>query len=148
MKKYFGVLLGLLFLAGGCSWSSLNPFAEKENTVPAAESGPSFNHYLWQGALDKLGFMPKEIEDKSGGIIVTKWVKMEGSPNDLFKVEVKIYSRELRSDGLQVRVEKRQFKDGKWIDVKADKALSAGIEHQILLQARNLYRKDLLSNKG
>ena len=92
--------------------------------------------------------MPKEIEDKSGGIIVTKWVKMEGSPNDLFKVEVKIYSRELRSDGLQVRVEKRQFKDGKWIDVKADKALSAGIEHQILLQARNLYRKDLLSNKG
>ena len=144
MKKYFGVLLGLLFLAGG--WSSLNPFAEKENTVPAAESG--VNHYLWQGALDKLGFMPKEIEDKSGGIIVTKWVKMEGSPNDLFKVEVKIYSRELRSDGLQVRVEKRQFKDGKWIDVKADKALSAGIEHQILLQARNLYRKDLLSNKG
>lgn len=79
---------------------------------------------------------------------MTKWVKMEGSPNDLFKVEVKIYSRELRSDGLQVRVEKRQFKDGKWIDVKADKALSAGIEHQILLQARNLYRKDLLSNKG
>lgn len=146
MKKYFGVLLGLLFLAGGCSWSSLNPFAEEENTVPAAESG--VNHYLWQGALDKLGFMPKEIEDKSGGIIVTKWVKMEGSPNDLFKVEVKIYSRELRSDGLQVKVEKRQFKDGKWIDVKADKALAAGIEHQILLQARNLYRKDLLSNKG
>lgn len=78
MKKYFGVLLGLLFLAGGCSWSSLNPFAEKENTVPAAESG--VNHYLWQGALDKLGFMPKEIEDKSGGHHCDQVGKNGGQP--------------------------------------------------------------------
>lgn len=146
MKRYFGILLGLLLLAGGCSWSSLNPFAEREKTVSTEESG--VNHYLWQGAQDKPSFMPKEVEDRSGGIIVTKWVKMEGSPNDLFKIEVRIYGRELRSGGLQVKVEKRKFADGKWVPVKTDKALVSGIKHQILLQARDLYRKDLMSNKG
>ena len=30
MKKYFAMMLGLLLLAGGCSWSSLNPFASEE----------------------------------------------------------------------------------------------------------------------
>ena len=146
MKKYFAMMLGLLLLAGGCSWSSLNPFASEEKQIPAEQAG--VNHYLWQGALDKLGSLPIEIEDKNGGIIVTKWIRMESSPNDLFKVEAKVYTRELRSDGLNVKVYKRQMEDGQWVDVKADKTLAAEIKHQILLQARNLYRKDLLSNKG
>ena len=64
MKKYFAMMLGLLLLAGGCSWSSLNPFASEEKQIPAEQAG--VNHYLWQGALDKLGSLPIEIEDKNG----------------------------------------------------------------------------------
>ena len=142
MKKYLSVLLGLLLLAGGCSWSALNPFAEEKKEISAEYAG--VNHYLWQASLDKLGFMPIEVEDKSGGVIVTGWVRMQKNPNDLYKVKVKILSRELRSDGLQVEVEKRQVKDGKTYGVKADKALAAGIENQILQQARILYQNDLV----
>ena len=142
MKKYLSILLGVLLLAGGCSWSSLNPFAGKEKAISAEDSG--VNHYLWQASLDKLGFMPIEVEDKNSGFIVTGWIKMQKSPNDLYKITVKVLCRELRSDGLQVLVQKRQIKDGKTYDVKPDKALAAGIESQILQQARFLYQKDLV----
>ncbi|MBQ8436755.1 MAG: DUF3576 domain-containing protein [Alphaproteobacteria bacterium] len=142
MKKYLSILLGILLLAGGCSWSSFNPFAGKEKTISAEDGG--VNHYLWQASLDKLGFMPIDIEDKSGGVIVTGWIRMQKNPNDLYKIKVKVMCRELRSDGLSVWVEKRQIKDGKTYDVKADKALAAGIKNQILQQARILYQNDLV----
>ncbi len=141
MKKYLSLLFGLLLLAGGCSWASLNPFAE-DTKVSFDEKG--VNHYLWQASLDKLGFMPIEVEDRNSGLIVTGWIRMQKNPNDLYKVTVNVLCRELRSDGLQVSVQKRQVKDGKTYDVKADKALAAGIESQILQQARILYQKDLV----
>lgn len=142
MKKYFSILLGLLLLAGGCSWSSINPFGDDKGKILPEDVG--VNHYLWQASLDKLGFMPIEVEDKNRGLIVTGWIKMQKNPNDLYKVTVEILCRDLRSDGLQVSVQKRQIKDGKTYDVKADKALAAGIESQILQQARLLYQKDLV----
>ena len=142
MKKYFSVLLGLLLLAGGCSWSSLNPFYDEEKETLSGNVG--VNHYLWQASLNKLGFMPIEVEDKNSGLIVTGWIRMQKNPNDLYKVTVKVLCRELRSDGLQVSVQKRQVKDGKTYNVKADKALAAGIESQILQHARVLYQKDLI----
>lgn len=142
MKKYLSILLGLLLLAGGCSWSVLNPFAEKEKQTASKNIG--VNHYLWQASLDKLGFMPIEIEDKSKGLLVTGWVRMQKNQNDLYKITVKILCKELRSDGLQVKVEKRQIKDGKTYNIKADNALVTGIENQILQQARILYQNDLV----
>ena len=142
MKKYFSILVGLLLLAGGCSWSSINPFDNEKNKILPEDVG--VNHYLWQASLDKLGFMPIEVEDKNSGFIVTGWIKMQKNPNDLYKITVKVLCRELRSDGLQVLVQKRQIKDGKTYDVKPDKALAAGIESQILQQARFLYQKDLV----
>ena len=142
MKKYLSVLLGLLLLAGGCSWSSFNPFANKENKIATEDIG--VNHYLWRASLDKLGFMPIEVEDKSSGTIVTGWVRMQKSPNDLYKISVNVLCRELRSDGVRVSVQKRQVRDGKTYDVKADKILASEIEHQILQQARVLYQNDLL----
>ena len=142
MKKYLSILLGLLLLAGGCSWSVLNPFAEEKKQTIVENIG--VNHYLWQASLDKLGFMPIEIEDKSKGLLVTGWVRMQKNQNDLYKITVKILCKELRSDGLQVKVEKRQIKDGKTYNIKADEALVTGIENQILQQARILYQNDLV----
>ena len=142
MKKYLSILLGLLLLAGGCSWSVLNPFAEEKKQTIVENIG--VNHYLWQASLDKLGFMPIEIEDKSKGLLVTGWVRMQKNQNDLYKITVKILCKELRSDGLQVKVEKRQIKDGKTYNIKADDALVTGIENQILQQARILYQNDLV----
>lgn len=142
MKKYFSILFGLLLLAGGCSWSSINPFDDEKMNILPEDVG--VNHYLWRASLDKLGFMPIEIEDKNSGLIVTGWIRMQKNPNDLYKVTVNILCRELRSDGLQVSVQKRQVKDGKTYGVKADNALAAGIESQILQQARILYQKDLV----
>ena len=143
MKKYLSILLGLLLLAGGCSWSVFNPFAEEKKQTIVENIG--VNHYLWQASLDKLGFMPIEIEDKSKGLLVTGWVRMQKNQNDLYKITVKILCKELRSDGLQVKVEKRQIKDGKTYNIKADDALVTGIENQILQQARILYQNDLVN---
>lgn len=139
MKKYIGIFLVTLVLVGGCSLSSLNPFKSAE--VDDTQQG--VNHYLWQASLDKLSSLPIEIEDLTSGKIVTEWTKMQGSPNELFKVEVDVLSRELRSDGLKVTVVKKEFKNGRWSEQKANKLLAVEIENQILLKARELFRKDM-----
>lgn len=146
MKKSKGLFLIALALVGGCSLSALNPFSSKEET-PTSVQEQGVNHYLWQATLDKLSFMGVETADKQSGIIVFKWAKMQGAPNEMFKVRVEILCRELRSDGLKVTVLKREKSDGQWSEGGADKKLAVEIENQILLQARKLYRKDLLTNK-
>lgn len=146
MKKSKGLFLIALALVSGCSLSALNPFGSKEKNQTLVQD-QGVNHYLWQATLDKLGFMGVETADKQSGVIVFKWAKMQGVPDEMFKVRVGILCRELRSDGLKVTVLKRVKSDGQWNAGGADKKLAVEIENQILLQARKLYRKDLLTNK-
>ena len=99
------------------------------------------NPYLWQAALDKLSFMPLASADSKGGVIITDWKQM--AVDEEFKVNVTIYTQKLAANGIKVEVFKRVMSKRMWKDATPDKALAEELEKAIILQAKNLYHRDL-----
>ena len=150
MKKYLCLFVGLLML-NGCSYlREVWPFGDektaenqtKEAVVEKADA-LKVNPYLWQASLDKLSFMPLASSDAEGGVIVTDWKTF--SNNEQFKVVVHIYSQKLQANSLKAEVYKRRLKNGAWVDDTVDNRLSAETENAILMQARELYHRDVMT---
>ena len=162
MKKRLSLVLGAMLCLGGCSmWHDVMPnwFAEKEKTTsPEAQNWNlaneknnenldsdklGVNPYLWQAALDKLSFMPMASADSKGGVIITDWKQM--AVDEEFKVNVTIYTQKLAANGIKVEVFKRVMSKGMWKDATPDKALAEELEKAIILQAKNLYHRDVVT---
>lgn len=142
MRKTLLTLLAAVMMTGGCSYFSwMNPWADDKK--PAATEELPVNEFLWRAALERMSFTPLKTENPSKGLIVTDWFRMEGYPRELFMVKVQVLTKELRSNGIKVSVEKRVLKDGKWYDVEAGSRLQSAMEDRILLKARELYRASL-----
>lgn len=151
MKKYLLLFIGLLML-NGCSYlRAVWPFGDEESVenrsddavLVEREGALKVNPYLWQASLDKLSFMPLASSDAEGGVIVTDWKTF--SNNEQFKVVVHIYSQKLQVNSLKVEVYKRRLKNGRWVDDTVDSRLSTETENAILMQARELYHRDVMT---
>ncbi len=82
-------------------------FGQKNNgggTFQFASSNP-----LWRASLDVLDFMPIINASYSGGIIITDWYD-ENNSKDSIKITVKFLSNEIRPDGLEILVYKKNCK--------------------------------------
>jgi len=73
-------------------------------TFQFASSNP-----MWRASLDVLDFMPIINASYSGGIIITDWYDENDSKNSI-KITVKFLSNEIRPDGLEVLVYKKNCK--------------------------------------
>lgn len=95
--------------------------------------GKSFyvNSFLWRASLDVLSFAPFQSTDAFGGILVTEWYKKN---NKQIKLVATITSRELRSEGIKLKV----FIKNKKNEVSEDQDLAQKIENLILTKARSL----------
>jgi len=102
------------------------------------DSGISVNSFLWRASLDTVSFMPLASADPFGGVILTDWYTPEDSKGERFKINVFILSRQLRSDGVEVRVFKQVQKGSTWRDVKASGETARQLEDTILTRARQL----------
>ena len=89
------------------------------------------NSFLWRASLDIASFAPFESTDAFGGIIVTEWYKKD---DNKIKLSVFIKSRELRSEGVEVKAYVKNKND----EIFEDKKLSIKIENLILTKAREL----------
>ena len=89
------------------------------------------NSFLWRASLDVLSFAPFQSTDAFGGIIVTEWFKKN---NQQIKLTALIKSRDLRSEGINIKVYIKNNKD----EVSEDIVLSRKIEDLILTKARKL----------
>ena len=89
------------------------------------------NSFLWRASLDVLSFAPFQSTDAFGGIIVTEWFKKN---NQQIKLTALIKSRDLRSEGINVKAYIKNSKD----EVSEDIVLSRKIEDLILSKARKL----------
>ena len=143
MKKGFLAAILAVFMLGGCSYVSwMNPWGqEKKEPV---EKVWTINEFLWKASVDRLSFAQIEKENPEKGLIETGWFTMEGYEREMFKIKVEILTRDLRSDGLKVSVEKKEQRNGKWFDEEAGDRLQSSIQHRILLKARDLYRQSLM----
>ena len=89
------------------------------------------NSFLWRASLDVLSFAPFQSTDAFGGIIVTEWFKKN---NQQIKLTALIKSRDLRSEGINIKAYIKNNKD----EVSEDIVLSRKIEDLILTKARKL----------
>lgn len=98
------------------------------------------NSYLWRAALDTVSFMPLASADPFGGVILTDWYSSADAPDERIKLNVFILDRQLRSDGVQVKVfrQLRKGKGAEWKDSTVAPDLPRQLEDAILTRARQL----------
>lgn len=104
----------------------------------AADSGIGVNSFLWRASLDTVSFMPLASADPFGGTILTDWYSPPENPNERYKANVFILGRQLRSDGVRVRVFKQEQVKGAWKDIGVSDDTARQLEDSILTRARQL----------
>jgi len=108
------------------------------NSEAEENSGIGVNAYLWRAALDTVSFMPLASADPFGGTILTDWYQPPENNGERVKLNVFILSKQLRSDGVRVRVFRQVNKGGKWVDATASEETGVKLEDAILTRARQL----------
>ncbi|HYB11546.1 MAG TPA: DUF3576 domain-containing protein [Alphaproteobacteria bacterium] len=125
---------------------SLPAFAKDVDTTIGQRVG--VNRFLWQGALDTVSFMPLVSADPFGGVIITDWYAPPETPQERFKLNVFILSRELRADAVRVAVFHQKQTDGQWQDMPAEGGTATDLEDTILSQAQKLRSQALGNGEG
>jgi hypothetical protein len=110
----------------------------KQDKEQDGQSGIEVNSFLWRAALDTVSFMPLASADPFGGVILTDWYSASETPDERFKLNIFILGRELRSDGIRVRVFKQEMSPNGWQDVNASASTARQLEDSILNRARQL----------
>lgn len=128
--------------AGSSEGSIFGPggmFGKKSSDNGGGAPGVAVNAFLWRASLDTIAFMPLASADPFGGVVITDWYANPDTPNERFKVNVFILSRDLQSDGLRVSVfHQVKSKDGMWADSTVPSDMATKLENAILLRARQL----------
>ncbi len=106
-------------------------------------NGIGVNSYLWRASLDTVSFMPLASADPFGGVIITDWYIAEEKPEERFKVNIFILDKQLRSDGVKVKVFRQITKGGKWVDSTVADNTGTQMEDAILTRARQLRVADM-----
>jgi len=123
-------------LFSGDSGDILSAFRSKN-----AESGGmniGVNGYLWRAALETISFLPITQADSAGGVILTDWYANPKTPTERLRMNVFIKGKELRTDGIAVKVFKQKKMDGEWRDVAVAESTERKLEDTILTRAREL----------
>lgn len=108
---------------------------------PQNQGGPGIgvNAYLWRASLDTISFMPLSSADPFGGVIITDWYSPPETPNERFKINVRILGRDLQADGVQASVFRQRLNAaGSWVDERVAENTATDLEDAILTRARQL----------
>jgi hypothetical protein len=82
--------------------------------------------------------MPLVSADPFGGVIITDWWTPASSPNERFKAQVFVVSRQLRADGIRVTLVRQVQQNGQWVDAPVDASKPTELENMVLAKAREL----------
>lgn len=115
----------------------------KDKEKNDGSNGIGVNSYLWRAALDTVTFMPLASADPFGGVIITDWYTAPEKPDERFKVNIFILDKQLRSDGVKVKVFRQVQKGGAWRDTTVADNTGPQMEDAILTRARQLRVADM-----
>ena len=119
---------------------------EKNNAGGAFQFASS--NPLWRASLDVLDFMPIINASYSGGIIITDWYDEIDSKNSI-KITVKFLSNEIRPDGLEVLVYKKNCKSFESCQSnKEDGKIISELKFAILKKAAQIEKTDLVKKNN
>lgn len=122
-----------VFGAGG-----LLNMGRSENDDNSGTTGIGVNSFLWRASLDTISFMPLASADPFGGTIITDWYSPAETPNERFKLNVFILDKQLRSDGVSVKLFRQNLKGGSWRDSTSTDTTARQLEDAILTRARQM----------
>ena len=112
-------------------------------TFQFASSNP-----LWRASLDVLDFMPIINASYSGGIIITDWYDENDSKNSI-KITVKFLSNEIRPDGLEVSVYKKNCKSFESCQSNQDDGkINSELKFAILKKAAQIEKASLVKKNN
>ncbi len=111
---------------------------ERKEGEGDGSAGIGVNSFLWRASLDTVSFMPLASADPFGGVILTDWYSPPENAAERFKVNVFILGRQLRSDGVRVRVFRQVQEKGAWRDSDVAGDMGTKLEDTILTRARQL----------
>ena len=118
--------------------SGADPLGGDSNGTGAGP-GIDVNSYLWRASLDTISFMPLASADPFGGVIITDWYSPPEAQQERFKINIYIFGRELRADGVRAAVfRQNQSLDGNWADAEVEQQTVVELENAILARARQL----------
>lgn len=103
-----------------------------------ASSAIGVNSYLWRAALDTVSFMPLASADPFGGVILTDWYESEDNRGERIKLNVFILDRQLKAEGLRVKVFRQIRRAGTWADAETSEDTARQLEDAILTRAREM----------
>lgn len=110
-------------------------------TVAVADT----NSFLWDASLSVLGAYAIKISDFDGGYIETDWIKKSSSPNERCIIKTHITSRELVSNGINVKFVCEEKINGEWY-TSEDKFIDQ--EKQLTLKILNEAASQLNSSSA
>ncbi len=124
-----------VFGPGGLSFGGSSKPNAGEN---GGGAGIGVNSFLWRASLDTVAFMPLASADPFGGIVLTDWYSPPGTPNERFKAQIYILTRQLRSDGVTAKVFKEVRQGDQWVSAPVSPDATSKLIDAILTRAREL----------
>ena len=101
---------------------------------------------LWRASLEKLAFVPLNVVDYSGGVIITDWYS--DNTEDEIKITVRFLSNEIRSDALKVIIHKKNCKSYNDCSISEIKnSTNNEIRLAILRKASEIEKNDIAQKK-
>ena len=104
---------------------------------------------MWRASIKLLEFTPLSNVDYSGGIIITDWFSDKNKENVYTKITVKFLSNEIRPDGLEVLVYKKNCKSFESCQSnKEDGKINNELKFAILKKAAQIEKTDLVKKNN
>ena len=96
----------------------------------------NINPYLWNASLNILSSaMPLVSIDSASGVIISDWYSLKGKSNERVKISVLVNSKELRADGLNVKVFKQILRGNSWLSAEINSNIAINLERKIVQKA-------------
>jgi hypothetical protein len=96
----------------------------------------NINPYLWNASLNILSSaMPLVSIDSASGVIISDWYSLKGKSNERVKISVLVNSKELRADGLNIKVFKQVLKGNSWLSADINPNIAINLERKIVQKA-------------
>ncbi|MAZ79995.1 MAG: hypothetical protein CMD72_04540 [Gammaproteobacteria bacterium] len=117
-------------------------FEKKDRSNGYQGNSLNINPFLWKASLDILSSsMPLGSIDSNSGVIISDWYSLKGKPNERVKISILIDTKELRADGVNVKIFKQVLKGNSWLYSKVSPNIGINLERKIVQKA------GMLSNK-
>jgi hypothetical protein len=127
-------------IVGGEGWV-FRPGKVRNETTKTADS--KVNKFLWQASLESLDMAPLVISDNKTGVLSTDWYSDKAHPNHTMKVMVNITDNIIAPESIEVKIQQKVLKGGRWLDDDLDHAIKKiSTETKILRRAKELYIND------